>query len=463
MALSIPSLGELHERLVADYQARFPSANLSWSSDNWKRTRVLALATWALMHAAQVTYDDLFPDTAEGAALDRLGRIWGVIRKGATPARASNALRVTGTVAAAVAVGDELTHASGQRFQVHGAGVIPAGLFVDVDIVAIDVGSSTRLNAGEELTFASPPAGINAAAELQLALDQDGVDAESDGEYRVRLLDRIAQPGMGGNANDYRTWALEVTGIASAYVYPLRRGRGSVDLAALHAGSGTVRLLTSGERAELLAYLADLRPVSKKSFRVLEVTTTEVDVDLRVKPRPGAEWAFDWDDSGGPLEVAAWTAGTRTLQFTAARPGDMAEGHRLVLKTAAGNGSGAPLEIESLSSTDSVVITADTVPTVAPVATDDVYAGGNLTAAVRAALLAQLDALGPAVGDYGTGEWDSDVKPQRLEAAALAVEGTRDVECVTPAAAVLADDPVFPNDTTVELLIPGEIVVRSLS
>lgn len=463
MALQIPDLDTIHARLVADYQARLPDMDVSRHSDNYKRLRTVALAALALYYTARVIYDDLFPDTASGAALDRLGDIWGVTRKGATPATKADALRVTGTAASALTTGDELVHASGLRFQVNESTVIPAGGSVDVDVLAIDTGSQTRLNAGETLTFSSPPAGVDAVAELQLDLDEGGADQESDGAYRTRILNRIAQPGMGGNANDYAQWALEVEGVAEAYVYPVRAGNGSVDLAALKDATGTARILNSTERAALQAYIDDLRPVSVKAFRVLEVTTSEIDCDVQVEARPGSQYAWDWDDTGGPLEVAAWTAGTRTLQFTTDRPGDMEAGDRIVIKTAAGDGDGAPIRIEALGAgSDDVILREEDVPAVAPVAGDDVYAGGELTAPVREAILDHYKSLGPAVGDYGTGEWDSDVNPRRLESVALAVEGVRNATTAAPASTQTATDPAFPADDTIELLIPGEVVVRRL-
>ncbi|WP_413462564.1 baseplate J/gp47 family protein [Kingella kingae] len=41
----------------------------------------------------------------------------------------------------------------------------------------------------------------------------------------------MRRPPAGGNQYDYKNWALSVDGVSSAYVYPLRRGLGTVDIA----------------------------------------------------------------------------------------------------------------------------------------------------------------------------------------------------------------------------------------
>ena len=102
-----------------------------------------------------------------------------------------------------------------------------------------------------------------------------------------------------------------MTGIAEAYCYPLRQGLGSVDLAALHEGSGSARLLLAGEITDLQATIDALRPVDV-TFRVLTVEATDVDVEVTIVPNGDALYAFDWDDST-PLEASTWTAGTKTL------------------------------------------------------------------------------------------------------------------------------------------------------
>lgn len=76
----------------------------------------------------------------------------------------------------------------------------------------------------------------------------------------ARLLDLIRRPPAGGNKYDYRRWALEVDGVTAAYVYPLRRGLGMVDIVITSAAG-----LPSAEIiAATQAHIDDQRPVTAK-------------------------------------------------------------------------------------------------------------------------------------------------------------------------------------------------------
>lgn len=462
MPIQVPTLDDLHQRLIDAFKASFPTYDVSIGSDDWKRLRVIAGLGFQLNHHLQVVSDDVLPDTAALTQLDRHGVVYGVTRKSATPARKADALRLVGTAASTFSIGDELVSQGGIRYQVNEAGSIPAGGFIDVDVIAIDTGEITKINSGEVLSFTATPAGLETEAELQLDVDEDGEDQESDGAYRTRILNAIQQPGMGGNANDYRTFAIEEDGIAAAYVYPLRGGVGTVDVAALHAGTGSVRLLTTGEISDLQALMDVKVPVSLKtgtSFRLVEVTSLVQDIEITIVPSVLPQYRFDWDDSGGPLVVSTWTAATRTLKFTTSRPGDMEEGDRLVIRTAASNGTGEVFAIERFgAAADEVIL--DRVPSVAPVSPDDVFAAGPLTDLVRDALLDFYDNLGPAIGDDGIGDWDDSIIPSRLEAIAFTITGVQNATTVLPATTITPSDPQFPLDGTIELLIPGETLVR---
>lgn len=457
MAFTIPTLDELHTLLVALLKALFPDLDVSRTSFPALFARVLAAAATDNHAHLVATLADLLPDTAEAEMLDRWGAIVGRTRKGATPARKANALRVVNSdvVDRNVTIGDLLTHASGLTFQINENAVVPTGSTLDVDVVAVDTGSATRLAAGEELTFVTPLTGIEEVAELQLDLDEDGDDAELDGAYRRRILARFATPPLGGAQNDYVQWSLEITGIAAAYAYPNRAGLGTVDVAALHAGTGSARILTPSEVTELQTHLDEERPVHA-TVRVLEVVAQDVSVDVRVLDTGEEAYAWDWIDET-PLIVDTWVG--RTLTFQTDRPDSMAAGHRLVLAKADGTGDGAPLVIESLSGTDAVVL--EEAPAVAPVNLDTVYSGGALTTPVRDAVLAHINGLGTANPDATRyGEWEGNLRTAALYRVVTLVAGVADASLIAPGANVEATDPPFPGDAAINLLVPARVIVR---
>lgn len=457
MPFTVPTLDELHEFLVALLKALLPDADVTPAEFYSKFLKVFAAGGTDNHAHLDAVVDELLPDTAEDL-IERWGTITGRPRKGATPARKADALRVVGTPGSTVAVGDELVHASTLRFQVNQAGTIPAGGQLDVDVVAIDTGSATRLPAGEVLTFVAPPVGIEDTAELQLALDEDGDDQEPLGAYRLRILNRFSQPPLGGAQNDYQEWAKEVTGIAAAYAYPNRQGFGSVDLAALHAGQGTARILSAGEVTEVQAYVDGKRPVSVKAFRVLTVVNQDTDIEVQLVTTGEAAFAFDWDDQAALL-VSAWTLATRVLKFQGGtRPGTMKAGDRLCIKTAAGDGRAHVIETLGPAADE---VTLEDVPSAAPTNGDPVYAGGPLTELARAAILELVNNLGTANPDATRyGEWEGTLRLSSLYRAINGVEGVLDSVLVAPVANVEATDPAFPNDGTINLVTPRRILVR---
>lgn len=456
MPIELPNLTELRQRLVDAHKGAFPEDNVARTSDNYKRLTVASLANVQVNANLSQLEQDLLPDKADDAELDRHGFIWGVPRKGATPARKADAGRVVGLIGGAVAIGDLLTSDGGLSFQVNENFTFIADGFKDVDIIGVSTGEQTKLEAGETLRFVVTPALIQQEVELQLDLDEDGQDEESNGDYRVRLLNRIQQPAAGGNRNDFEQFALEEVGIATAFVYPLRAGRGTVDLAALHTGRGTVRPLTTLERADLTAAIDVKRPVTH-DYRTLETLTQLEDVELTIAPSDDLSFAFDWDDAVPPV-VTGYTPATRVLALDV-RPTDMQKGDRIVVKKVAGAGDGAPLTIEQLGP-GALEVTLEVDPPSPPVATDIVYSGGPLTALVRDAILAEFDAFGPARGVFAQGDWQDELVPERVLAIALQTDGVTNGTTVTPVATVTPPGSTFPGDTTVTLLIPGEVVVR---
>ncbi len=505
MAYKVPTIDEMLGFMLAHARGLLPTRHFgSRFVPGWKFVKTIAGAVTDLHAHITSSVNETMPDSATiaGGGLDR----WiGIVkpggtaaRKGATPARKANAARVTGTVGASFTAGLELLHrASGNTFQITEGGTIPAAKFLDVDVVAISTGSSTRLEKGQVLEFSSPPANISRDVELQLALDEDGDDQEQQGAARNRLLEALGTPASGGNQTDFVRWAKAQVGINAAFCYPNRAGVGTVDIAALHSGTGGARKLTSGEAAELLAKLKELAPSqvggTGGSLRVLTCIDQVANVELAYTPNGESQYAMDWDDSAGAAVVSSWNAGTRVLQFTAARPGTMTAGARICLKGVASDQNGAPVTIEALH-TDADKVILQSAPKkvdgtdATPAATDLVYAGGPLTAIIRDAIVAHINGdvlyAGPAgplpaaqagslvnkevlADGIGTanpaglyGSWTGGLLRGNLEKIAMYTRGVRNRNVITPAVDLEATDYAFPLDAQIGLLNPGYVLVR---
>lgn len=453
----IPSLDETHAFLIADFYNTFRDdpPNVSRESFNWKWLRTFAAGLAGNFSNLNALISDLFPNTAEGELLRRWAAARGLTPKSATGARKSKGLRVFGTPTTVVPSGAAQTHASNLIFQTASGDVIGPGGFVDVDIEAISVGSATRLSKGEDLAFAVPIAGLQEATKLVLDMDEDGADAESDGDLQARLAKRFSDPPRGGSVADYVAWATDVTGIKLAYCYPLRRGWGTVDVAALHDGTGSARMLSAPEVADLKNALDTKRPVGVKAFRVLLTDAEPVDIEYTVIPDGEPANAFDWDDSSPPT-VSAWDGTALKVTFSA-RPDSMKAGDRVTFATGA---TGAERVINALDGLNAAILTVDETGDI-PVVAQAVYSGGPLVQPIRAAIIALGKSLGTANPDAKRyGNWEGNLRPNAIDRAVGAVAGSVDGTVVAPAALVEASDPAYPADDTVGLIVPARVLVR---
>jgi len=452
--ITIPSLSEIVQRVVVAARQRLPERSWRPRSDGRRRLEVLALSLRTLYEQLGIVKRDLLPNSSQD--LSAWGEILSLPRKGATVAQRSSALRVTGAAATIVADDEPLTNTvTGVAYTIPTGGTIPAAGFRDFDVRSVGTGPTALMAAGESLTFDSPPAGADATTTL--LLDLQGGEAEEQLEaYRARILARFVESDALITAADYAGFALAQDGVDSAYVYPLRNGIGTVDVAALKAGSGTVRVLTESERAALEVLFETARQVGIVGVRVLSVVTTEVDVDVTLKERSGVAW--DWGEATS-YEVDSYDSGTRTVTLTADRPADMEPGDRIVLEETGGNGGGEVLVVDAISGTDALVLAAE--PSFTPGAGDLVHPAGPLTEPARDALLAFVDALGPALGEYGL-DWRDTIDISQLEAAVFsAVPDVRDLTVVAPASDQEPEDPPTGLDSaSVRLLIPGRVLVR---
>lgn len=229
-----------------------------------------ALAYLTLQYLAWLSLQ-LLPDTAETAWLDRHANIWIGGRKAATFAiGTATATGITGTAIPAGAQASITTANGPFVFEIIQAVVIGAGP-TTVNLQALSAGA-TQLEVGTTLALT---AGISGAdASITLTSITDGIDQETDDELRTRVLDRIREPPMGGDAFDYVQWALQYPGVTRAWCSPNEMGIGTVtvrfmmdDLRAT-TNPSTNGFPLSSDVTAVYNFLQTKRPVAIKDFFV---------------------------------------------------------------------------------------------------------------------------------------------------------------------------------------------------
>lgn len=512
MPFDFSPLDETRDLIVALGKSLFPALNFGSRQGFYgKLATFMAGAVTQIAYAANTAQSDLHPLTAgDGKPINDWGTAFGVPRKGATPARKAKAGRVRGAAGRTAASGLQLRHApTGLVYQLAGTATIPGVLgtdpdgFVDVDIVAVDTGSITRLSAGETLSFLLDPVGIESDVVLQLDLDEDGFDDEQYGSYRREVLATMAATPSGGSQSDFVRWIQEsLPQIKIGYAYPNRNGTGTIDVLGFYAGSGTARILSAPDTAAMLAYLRTKAPFHVAGpgggLRAITAVADPQRVEILITTTGVDAYDFDWT---GSAAVLTYTAATRSLKFAAPLPATLRVGARLILVGVDGGGSGSmaqdgsQYQVESITAADTV--TLDRAPPTPPAVGDLIYPGGPLVDPLRLAIRGHMngeivyagrgnlpipeslaapitpsgqsiigldalaDGLGPANPGGIYGSWAGGLLVGTLYKICTYKAGVRSITLVSPAASYEATDDAFPNNGQIHFITPGPIIIRS--
>lgn len=151
----------------------------------------------------------------------------GIARKEATHAVGS----VTVTGNGIISEGDLFESENGILFEAVENVVVSD--VAEVPIRAIVQGNAGIVGAGTITQFPVTISGIITVTNTQATAD--GYDEEKDEELLGRYLIALRTPPGSGNRHDYRNWALEVTGVGDAQVFPLGHGNNTVDVVIIDA------------------------------------------------------------------------------------------------------------------------------------------------------------------------------------------------------------------------------------
>ncbi|ECQ1030348.1 baseplate J/gp47 family protein [Salmonella enterica subsp. enterica serovar Stanley] len=273
MAYLTPDAEKIRADLLRDLKNQLPDADITPDSDYFVRaSSVASVAEGLYQHQAWVVRQ-IFPDTSDSDYLALHARTRGLKKK--PPTTAKGLAGISGSPGSVLPAGSQIR---GERLAVTTTADVKltAGT-ADVPVTAVQSGVSGNLDTQVMAELVSAPMGINGRVVVKSLVG--GTNEESDGELLDRLLDIIRRPPAGGNRYDYRRWAMEVPGVSNAWVYPIRRGAGTVDIAITSAGG-----LASDEIIRnVQAHIDDVRPVTARNALVLSPQLRRIDFDVIVK------------------------------------------------------------------------------------------------------------------------------------------------------------------------------------
>lgn len=272
----VPTLEEIRASLLRDYQTYYPNADTSEDSDAYARASSLAACAEGIYAHQKWMIKQFFPDTADTEFLEKHAGLRGLRRRNATYSAGKGAT-VSGNPDAVIAVGLQIKTEDGRFYETTESAVIPASGSVIVAVRSLATGAVQNIKTATKGSFMAAPVGVSTDVVLNDVVG--ATNAESDSSLLERLLNKIRRPAAGGNKYDYKDWALEVDGVEQAYVYPLRRGLGTVDIA-ITADNGVPSDDTVRRAQE---YIDQERPVTAKESKVVKPDVTKVNFNIQVK------------------------------------------------------------------------------------------------------------------------------------------------------------------------------------
>lgn len=225
MAYSIPTFNQIRNLILQEVR-NLTGINAPDDSDAAIRADGEAAVVEGLYQHQKYIEKQLFVATADEPYLyvhaERLGlpRLGGTRASGTVNATANADLTLTNTA--------KLTDGKGHYWSVTASVNLTANQATEVQILADEVGANWNFS-GASLLWVAPEAGLQSTATVISITG--GSDEEDLEDWRARLLER-QQLGLSRDREaDLISAVKTVAGVRDVYVYPKRRGLGSVDVA----------------------------------------------------------------------------------------------------------------------------------------------------------------------------------------------------------------------------------------
>jgi uncharacterized phage protein gp47/JayE len=225
---TIPTLKQLRQLARDDVETEINGALGSRMRDGI----AFALAAFGYMYLRILQWEgrQMFVDLADAAFKLLWASIYGVTPNPATAA--SGSIRATGVTGSAIPALTVLARDDGAEFLTQAPAVIGVTGEVTIAVSASVAGEDGNTLTGTELTFTTPPVGVDAAALVLGTVGEDGLadgfDAEDAVAVGKRTLVKIQSVPRGGSETDYVVWSTAVSGVAQAWAFDAAYGIGTV-------------------------------------------------------------------------------------------------------------------------------------------------------------------------------------------------------------------------------------------
>lgn len=203
---TIPTIADIKDRIVTDLNDKL---NQTTPSLPKAFNRVLAGALAGLIvllyQSINWVYRQIFPDTADLAALKLLGALVDVEQQ--TAIAWVGTADVPGVESYAVPTGTLFRSSSNIIYKVTTSGTVTSGV-ASVGLTAQTSGDAGNITDGTELSIVSPDTNLDGTATIT-ATTSSGDDAEDADSFRVRVSNAYKKRRTGGAPADYEAWGLE--------------------------------------------------------------------------------------------------------------------------------------------------------------------------------------------------------------------------------------------------------------
>ncbi len=308
MAFERPTFTELRERVEADISDRLNVGPLLARSVLIVLARVIAGEDHLLHGHLASLADQVVPDRADSANLERWANLYGVFRK---PAEfATGSITFTGTNGTVIPQGTQTRRVDGTQFETTVGATVTAGVAL-ITVQALVAGDAGDTPATTELSLVSPIAGIDSAAIVDSNGLAGGAETESNEDLLTRFRAKARSSDSIGTKSSYELFALEVSEVTRAFALGGHFGAGTVGLTFTIDNDPAGPIPGVGKVAEVQAYLDDGRTPITATLTVFAPAAAPLDPEIQLIPDTAsiresvtaalADLIFDEAEPGGTL------------------------------------------------------------------------------------------------------------------------------------------------------------------